>query len=64
MAFFAWLGIHAALLTTARAKLEAIIEWAWEYFLGEHAGQIIHPLESDLLNLPIWSSHVATSAGK
>jgi NADH dehydrogenase FAD-containing subunit len=61
---FAWLGIHAALLTTARAKLEAIIDWAWEYFLGEHAGQIIHPLESDLRNLPIWSSHVATSAGK
>ena len=64
MAFFAWLGIHAALLTTARAKLEAIIEWAWEYFLGEHAGQIIHPLEGDWRNLPIGNSHVATSAGQ
>ena len=64
MAFFAWLGIHAALLTIARAKLEAIIEWAWEYFLGEHAGQMIDPPESEWRSLPTWNRYVATSAGQ
>jgi NADH dehydrogenase len=32
IAFAAWLGVHALLLTTTRAKLEAFIEWAWDYF--------------------------------
>jgi NADH:ubiquinone reductase (H+-translocating) len=41
VAFAAWLGIHAALLTVARARMEAIIEWAWEYFTREHSGQLI-----------------------
>ncbi len=41
LAFATWLGVHAALLTTMRAKLEALIEWAWEYHTGEHAGQLI-----------------------
>lgn len=40
-AFAAWLAIHALLLTIARARMEAIIEWAWQYFTGEHPGQII-----------------------
>jgi NADH dehydrogenase len=41
LAFAAWLGVHAALLTTVRAKLEAVIEWGWEYHAGVHAGQLI-----------------------
>jgi NADH dehydrogenase len=41
IAFAAWLGIHLALLTVARAKLEAIVEWSWQYFTGEHPGQLI-----------------------
>ena len=30
-AFAAWLGVHAV-LTTVRAKMEAFLEWAWDYF--------------------------------
>ena len=41
VALVTWLGIHVALLTTARAKLEAVIEWAWDYFGAQHAGQLI-----------------------
>jgi len=41
IAFAAWLGVHAVLLTAARARLEAIVEWAWEYFTGEHPSQLI-----------------------
>jgi len=34
IAFAAWLGVHAALLTSTRAKIEAFMEWAWWYFGG------------------------------
>jgi NADH dehydrogenase len=36
IAFAAWLGVHAALLTTWRAKIGSVIDWAWDYF--GHAG--------------------------
>jgi NADH:ubiquinone reductase (H+-translocating) len=32
IAFAAWLGVHAALLTSMRARIEAFVEWAWDYF--------------------------------
>jgi NADH dehydrogenase len=32
VAFAAWLGVHAALLSSSRAKIEAFMEWAWTYF--------------------------------
>jgi NADH:ubiquinone reductase (H+-translocating) len=32
IAFAAWLGVHAALLSSTRAKIEAFLEWAWDYF--------------------------------
>jgi NADH dehydrogenase len=32
IAFAAWLGVHAALLSSTRAKIEAFVEWAWDYF--------------------------------
>ena len=31
VAFAAWLGVHAALLTTNRARVGAFVEWAWDY---------------------------------
>jgi NADH dehydrogenase len=41
IAFAAWLGIHAALLTTNRAKLESLIEWAWDYFGRSRSDSIL-----------------------
>jgi len=32
LAFAAWLGVHALLLTSVRAKVETFLEWSWEYF--------------------------------
>ena len=32
VAFAAWLGVHATLLTTTRAKMDAFMNWAWDYF--------------------------------
>jgi NADH dehydrogenase len=45
IAFVTWLGIHAALLTVNRARLEAVMEWAWTYFHHEHAAELIDRIE-------------------
>jgi NADH dehydrogenase len=34
IAFAAWLGVHAALLSSTRARIQAFMEWAWDYFGG------------------------------
>jgi len=41
VAFAAWVGVHAALLTTTRAKIGAFIEWAWDYFGHMHSDLIL-----------------------
>ena len=41
VAFAAWLGVHAALLTTARAKIETFVEWGWDYFGKAHADPVL-----------------------
>ena len=40
IAFAAWIGVHAALLTSTRARIEAFVEWAWDYF-GEARGDAV-----------------------
>ena len=32
LAHMAWLGVHAALMTGTRAKIEAMIDWGWDRF--------------------------------
>ena len=32
LAHMAWLGVHASLMTGARDKIEAIIDWGWDRF--------------------------------
>lgn len=41
IAFAAWLGVHAVLLTTTRAKIEAFIEWAADYFGKVHGDPVL-----------------------
>jgi NADH:ubiquinone reductase (H+-translocating) len=45
IAFVAWLGVHAALLTNLRAKIEAVIEWAWDYFARVRSNPILDRIE-------------------
>ena len=49
IAFAAWMGVHAALLTATRAKVEAFVEWAWDYF-GKTRGDAIldRPTQEDI----------------
>lgn len=55
LAFAAWLGVHALLLTTARAKVETFLEWAWEYFGHIHVDPILDRPRVD------WSNEIGTS---
>jgi NADH:quinone reductase (non-electrogenic) len=41
VAFLMWLGVHAALLTGVRPKVDAFIEWAWDYFSPTRASQVL-----------------------
>jgi NADH dehydrogenase len=53
LAFAAWLGVHALLLTTARARVDAFLEWAWDYFGNTHIDPVLD--RPDQLNID-WSA--------
>jgi NADH dehydrogenase len=50
LAFAAWLGVHALLLTTVRAKIATFLEWAWEYFGHVQIDPILDRPEVDWSN--------------
>jgi NADH dehydrogenase len=37
VAFAAWLGVHATLLSGAHSRTDAFLSWAWDYFDRDHA---------------------------
>ena len=37
IAFAAWLGVHAMLLSGVHSKTDAFLTWAWDYFDRDHA---------------------------
>jgi NADH:ubiquinone reductase (H+-translocating) len=41
VAFTAWLGVHATLLSTMRGRIEAFVEWAWDYFSEVKGDQVL-----------------------
>jgi len=45
IAFVTWLGVHVLLLTNARAKIEAVIAWAWDYFGRVRSNPILDRIE-------------------
>jgi NADH dehydrogenase len=52
LAFAAWIGVHAALLCTTRAKIEAFVEWAWDYFGKIKGDQVLDRFSQENIN---WS---------
>jgi len=50
IAFAAWLGVHAALLTSTIAKIEAFMEWAWWYFGGARDDVVLDRSEELQIN--------------
>ncbi len=40
VAFAAWLGVHASLLSGVHSRVDAFLEWAWDYFERDHAATV------------------------
>ena len=49
-AFAAWLGVHALLLIPTRAKIEAFLDWAWDYFGGSNVDPVLDRPEQVAVN--------------
>jgi NADH:ubiquinone reductase (H+-translocating) len=41
IAFSAWLGVHAMLMTGVRNRIDAFITWGWDYFSKERGPQVL-----------------------
>jgi NADH dehydrogenase len=41
IAFAAWLGVHAALMSGVRNRVEAFIDWGWDYFSKTRGPQML-----------------------
>ena len=40
VAFAAWLGVHAMLLSGVHSKIDTFLSWGWDYFDRDHAAII------------------------
>lgn len=50
LAFVAWLGVHALLLISTHAKIEAFLDWAWDYFGGSNVDPVLDRPEQVAVN--------------
>jgi NADH dehydrogenase len=41
VAFAAWLGVHAALMTGVRNRIDAFVNWGWDYFGHSRGPQLL-----------------------
>ena len=41
IAFSAWLGVHAALMTGVRTRIDAFVEWGSDYFSSHRGPQVL-----------------------
>ena len=41
IAFSAWLGVHAPLMTGVRNRVDAFINWGWDYFTSSRGPQVL-----------------------
>ena len=41
IAFSAWLGVHASLMTGVRNRIDAFIDWGWDYFTEARGPQVL-----------------------
>jgi NADH dehydrogenase len=41
VAFAAWLGVHAYLMSGVRNRIDAFVDWAWDYFTKSRGPQVL-----------------------
>jgi NADH dehydrogenase len=53
LAYFAWLGVHLALLSGMRNRIETLWNWGWSALTHDRAARIIIDGKDDAANLPL-----------
>lgn len=46
IAFSSWLGVHAALMTGVRNRVDAFVDWGWDWFSGARGPQVLDRAEA------------------
>jgi NADH:ubiquinone reductase (H+-translocating) len=54
IAFAAWLGVHLLLMTGVRERIEAFIDWAWDYFSKTRPVQVLNRSNENRID---WGEH-------
>jgi NADH dehydrogenase len=62
MAHMAWLGVHAALMTGTRAKIEAFVDWAWDGFTKTGGPHVLDRGDAAIIDWDDDLSVVATAS--
>ena len=60
IAFAAWLGVHALLMTGVRSRIEAFIDWGWDYFSRTRPIQVLDRSDEKRID---WQEEADTSSG-
>jgi NADH dehydrogenase len=58
IAFAAWLGVHALLMSGVRERVEAFIDWAWNYFSKTRPIQVLDRSNENRID---WGEHSETN---
>ena len=59
IAFSAWLGVHATLMTGVRNRVDAFIAWGWDYFTKSRGPQVLDRAEEARID---WEDDTAPEA--
>jgi NADH:ubiquinone reductase (H+-translocating) len=54
IAFAAWLGVHAMLMSGVRERIEAFVDWAWNYFSKTRPIQVLDRTDENRID---WGEH-------
>ncbi len=58
-----WLGVHATLMTGVRPKVDAFVDWAWDYFSPGRASQSLDRTDAPRIEWGGESSTPSTEEG-
>jgi NADH dehydrogenase len=56
IAFSAWLGVHAVLMTGVRNRIDAFVAWGWDNFSNQRGPQLLDRSEAGRID---WEEDLA-----
>jgi NADH dehydrogenase len=63
IAFSAWLGVHASLLTGVRNRIDAFVDWGWDYFSRARGPQVLDRSDAAHIDWDADEAPIKTPAG-